>query len=69
CQAGMHLIEAVTQPVEPPTPDDMLKLLKLAEEFGIKIIAPPEPPAGQTPRCGVSTSQVGSGINQLVEWS
>ena len=38
----MRLIEGVTQPVELPKPDQMLKLLKLAEEFGIKIVATPE---------------------------
>jgi hypothetical protein len=35
-----------TQPVELPKPDQMQKLLKLAEEFGIKIIAPPAAPPG-----------------------
>jgi mannose-6-phosphate isomerase-like protein (cupin superfamily) len=45
-QAGIRLIEGVTPPVELPTPDQMAKLLKLAERFGIKIIAPPEPPPG-----------------------
>jgi hypothetical protein len=31
----------LTPPAELPTPHQMEKLLKLAEEFGIKIIAPP----------------------------
>jgi hypothetical protein len=31
---------------ELPTPDQMQKLLKLTEAFGIKIIAPPAPPLG-----------------------
>ncbi len=43
-QAGIRLMEGITPPVEIPTPDQMAKLLKLAEVFGIKIIAPPEPP-------------------------
>jgi hypothetical protein len=43
-QAGIRLFEGITQRVEPPTPDQMQKLLKLAEEFGIKIIAPPQAP-------------------------
>ena len=43
-QAGIRLMGGLTPPVEVPTPHQMEKLLKLAEEFGIKIIAPPEPP-------------------------
>jgi mannose-6-phosphate isomerase-like protein (cupin superfamily) len=43
-QAGIRLMEGITPPVELPTPDQMVKLLKLAEAFGIQIIAPPEPP-------------------------
>ena len=43
-QAGIRLMGGLTPPVELPTPHQMEKLLKLAEEFGIKIIAPPEPP-------------------------
>jgi mannose-6-phosphate isomerase-like protein (cupin superfamily) len=43
-QAGIRLTDGIMPLVEPPTPDQMPKLLKLAEEFGIKIIAPPEPP-------------------------
>ncbi len=37
-------MEGITPSVVIPTPDQMAKLLKLAEVFGIKIIAPPEPP-------------------------
>jgi mannose-6-phosphate isomerase-like protein (cupin superfamily) len=40
-QAGIRLMGGLTPPVELPTPHQMEKLLKLAEEFGIKIIAPP----------------------------
>src|SRR5258707_1745565 len=43
-QAGIRLMGGLTPPAELPTPHQMEKLLKLAEEFGIKIIAPPEPP-------------------------
>jgi mannose-6-phosphate isomerase-like protein (cupin superfamily) len=43
-QAGLRLIDGIMPPHELPTPDKMEKLLKLAEEFGIKIIAPPDPP-------------------------
>jgi hypothetical protein len=32
-------MEGIMPPVELPTPDQMAKLLKLAEVFGIKIIA------------------------------
>ena len=50
-QAGIRLMEGITPPVELPTPDQMAKLLKLAEAFGIKIIAPPDPPpASNQPR-------------------
>jgi mannose-6-phosphate isomerase-like protein (cupin superfamily) len=42
-QAGIRLVEGITSPVELPTRDQMAKLLKLAELFGIKILAPPEP--------------------------
>jgi len=50
-QAGIRLMERITPPFELPTPDQMTKLLKLAEVFGIKIIAPPEPPqASNEPR-------------------
>jgi mannose-6-phosphate isomerase-like protein (cupin superfamily) len=48
-QAGVRLTDRIMPLVEPPTPDQMLKLLKLAEEFGIKIIAPPESPPASNP--------------------
>ena len=40
-QAGIRLTERLTPPAELPTPDQMETLLKLAQEFGITIIAPP----------------------------
>ena len=43
-QAGIRLRDGITSPIELPTPDQMEKLLMLAEAFGITIIAPPEPP-------------------------
>jgi hypothetical protein len=50
-EPGIRLMEGITPPVELPTPDQMAKMLKLAEVFGIKIIAPPEPPqASNQPR-------------------
>jgi hypothetical protein len=50
-QRGIRLIDGITPPIEIPTPDQMKKLLKLAEGFGIKIIAPPEaPPASNQTR-------------------
>jgi hypothetical protein len=36
-QAGTRLMGGLTPPAELPTPHQMEKLLKLAEEFGIKI--------------------------------
>ena len=44
CRAGIRLMDGITPPLEPPTPDQMERLLKLAAQFGIKIIAPPDPP-------------------------
>ena len=44
-QAGIRLADGIMPLLEPPTSEQMAKLLKLAKEFGIKIIAPPEAPA------------------------
>jgi len=44
-RAGIPLIEGAAQPPPaPPTPEQMGRLLKLAEEFGIGILEPPGPP-------------------------
>ncbi|HUC17596.1 MAG TPA: cupin domain-containing protein [Acetobacteraceae bacterium] len=44
-RAGTPLIEGAEPPrPAPPTPEQMGQLLKLAEEFGIGILGPPEPP-------------------------
>jgi mannose-6-phosphate isomerase-like protein (cupin superfamily) len=67
-QAGIRLTDGIMPLVEPPTPGQMAKLLKLAEEFGIKIIAPPEaPPASNLARSSVATvaheSPAGAPVN------
>lgn len=43
-QASIRVRDEITPLPELQTPNHMEKLLKLAAEFGIKIIAPPEPP-------------------------
>jgi mannose-6-phosphate isomerase-like protein (cupin superfamily) len=41
-RAGAPIIGGVSPPSTPPTPEQIGKLMALAEEFGIAIIAPPD---------------------------